>query len=269
MDTQRVSVRAPELANWLLSRGVSSQSTGEVAGYLGVPEDQVRRRLHVPRQRGQWVSPAHGLWIPVPLEYRTWGAPPGIEIVEALMRHMHVDYYVGWLSAAELHGAAHQAPQVFQVATSRHVRPRQAGRTRFEFQIRTGLSELPTMAFPTRSGTARVATPELTMLDVASDVALAGGIDNMATVLIELAEHDQFDVARLTELTARFPAAPARRIGWILDSFADMDGLDALRETVASRAVTASILDPLGPDEGSVDRRWQLRINRDVEDESS
>ena len=268
MDTASVRVRAPELADWLLSRGVSSLSTAEVAGYLGVPEDQVRRRLHAPRRRGQWVTPAHGMWIPVPLEYRTWGAPPGIEIVDALMDHLHTDYYVGWLSAAELHGAAHQAPQVFQVATSRHIRARQVGRTRFEFQIRSGLSESPTVTFPTRSGTARVSTPEQTMFDVASDVALSGGMDNVATVVIELAEHDDFDVARLVELAPHFPAASARRIGWILGSLAEVDRLDVLREAIATRAVTASILDPFSPDEGPLDQTWQLRINRDVDNES-
>jgi predicted transcriptional regulator of viral defense system len=256
------------LADWLLSRGVSSLSTAEAAEYLGVPDDQVRRRLHVPRQRGQWVSPANGLWIPVPLDYRTWGAPPGIEIIDVLMRHLSADYYVGWLSAAELHGAAHQAPQVFQVATSRHVRSRQVGRTRFEFQIRAGLDDLPAVAFPTRSGTARVSTPELTMLDVASDVALVGGIDNMATVLIDLSENDQFDIGRLIELTPRFPVASTRRVGWFLERFADLSDLDALQEAVASRAVTPSILDPFGQRGGPLDARWHLRINRDVAAES-
>lgn len=269
MNVTGVGVRAPGLADWLLSRGVSSLSTSEVASYLSVPEDQVRRRLHAPRQRGQWVSPAHGLWIPVPPEYRAWGAPPGIEIVDALMTHVRARYYVGWLSAAELHGAAHQAPQVFQVATSRHIRPRQVGRTRFEFQVRTGLDELPTIAFPTRSGSARVSTPELTMLDVASDIALAGGIDNAATVLIELAEYEQFDFSSLAELSARFPVAPARRVGWILENLARLETLGRLREAVASRVVTPSILDPLGPSKGPADRRWEIRINRDIDEESS
>jgi predicted transcriptional regulator of viral defense system len=240
-------VRAPELADWLLSRGIGSVSTGEVAGYLGVPPDQVRRRLHVPAGRGQWVSPAHGLWIPVPPEYRAWGAPPGIEIVDTLMRHMETDYYVGWLSAAELHGAAHQAPQVFQVATGRHIRNRQVGRTKFQFRTRTSLTGLPTTGFPTRSGSARISTPELTMLDVASDLDLAGGIDNAATVIAELADNEHFNPTALTRLSALFPAAPARRVGWVLDNVAALDGLDGLQETVVSRAATASVLDPFGP----------------------
>ncbi|TAM91034.1 MAG: hypothetical protein EPN43_04880 [Jatrophihabitans sp.] len=268
MNSRPTIVRAPALADWLLAHGISSLTTHEVAGYLAVPDDQVRRRVQAPRQRGQWVSPAHGLWIPVPPEYRTWGAPPGIEIIDILMHHLEAGYYVGWLSAAELHGAAHQAPQVLQVATSRQVRARQVGRSHFEFQIRDRLQGLPTIAWPTRSGSARVATAELTMLDVASDIQLAGGVDNVATVLIELAENERFDVAGLTELSARFPVAPVRRVGWVLENLAGLDTMDRLHESVASRTATPSILDPLGSRTGAVDRRWKLRVNRDVEHES-
>jgi predicted transcriptional regulator of viral defense system len=268
MSAGQVSVRAPELADWLLSRGVSSLTTTAAAGYLSVPEDQVRRRLHTPGRRGQWVSPAHGLWIPVPPEYRAWGAPPGIEIIDALMGHLRARYYVGWLSAAEMYGAAHQAPQVFQVATDRQVRARQVGRTRLEFWIRTGLDDLPTIAFPTRSGSACVSTPELTMLDVASDIQLVGGIDNAATVLVELADHEQLDLARLAGLAGRFPAASVRRVGWVLEHLADSADLEDLHRAATSRSESASILDPLGPVSGPIDRRWRLRINRDVQVES-
>ena len=260
-------VRAPELAAWLLSRGRASATTAELATLLGVPADQVRRRLHVPARRGEWVSPAHGLWIPVPPEYRTWGAPPGIEIVDVLMRHFDVDYYVGWLSAAEFHGASHQAPQVFQVATSRHVRPRRVGRTRFQFLARSSLGEIPTIARSTYSGHARVSTREATMLDVASDMLVAGGIDNAATVIIELAE-DGLDMGSLVDLSEHFPVSAGRRIGWILDEFTERDDLTPLHDAVSRRAVSASLLDSSGPTVGTTDDHWNVRINREVQEES-
>lgn len=260
-------VRAPELAAWLLSRGRDSATTAELVSLLGVPADQVRRRLHAPARRGEWVSPARGLWIPVPPEYRTWGAPPGIEIVDVLMKHVDVDYYVGWLSAAEIHGASHQAPQVFQVATSQHVRQRSVGRTRFQFLTRSSLDEIPTIERPTRSGYARVSTREATMLDVASDVLLAGGIDNVATVIIELGE-DELDGGALVRLSEHFPVSAGRRVGWILDEFTERDDLTSLRDAVGRRAVSTSMLDPSGPTVGGIDDRWGVRVNRDVQEES-
>src|SRR5262249_50589946 len=136
MNTIPVVVRPVDSADWMLARGRSSATTAEMAEILDVAPDLVRVRLHPYVRRGEWVSPARGLWIPVPPEYRLWGAPEGIEIVDRVMRHLGVQYYVGWLSAAALYGAAHHAPQVFQVAVSRHVADRQVGRTNFRFAAR-------------------------------------------------------------------------------------------------------------------------------------
>lgn len=258
-------VRAPMLADWLLGRGEGSATTARLAELLGVPDDQVRRRLHAPARRGEWVSPAHGLWIPVSPEYRIAGGPPGMEITDMVMRHMGVEYYVGWLSAAEIYGAAHQAPQVFQVATSRHIRARQVGRIRFEFVTRAVLSEIPVTALPTRSGSARVSTVEATMLDVAANVDLAGGIHNAATVIVELSEADGFDLDALADQAGRFPASVVRRVGWILTKYADRDDLESLRTLARSGSPTPSLLDPAGSKTGAVNADWNLRINREVE----
>lgn len=209
--------------------------------------------------------PVRGLWVPVPPEYRAWGAPPGIELIDAMMQHLGGPYYVGWLTASAIHGAAHHAPQVFQVATDGLVRDRTVGRTHFRFAQRQTAATIPAISHPTRSGSARVSTPEATALDVATDPHLAGGMDNAATTIIELAELDTFDIGELTRLTARFPAASGRRIGYVLDRFAGRSDLAPLREAVTGHRSAPSRLDPSGSASGSVDRRWNVYLNRDVE----
>jgi hypothetical protein len=67
---------------------------------------------------------------PVAPEFRTWDGPPATEFIASLTAHLDIAYYVGWLAASSLHGAAHQAPQVTHVATSGMVRARQIGRAR-------------------------------------------------------------------------------------------------------------------------------------------
>jgi len=240
----------------------------DLAGVLSVPVDQVRRRLHAPATRGEWVQPARGLWVPVAPEYRAWGAPPGIELIDVMMRHLGAGYYVGWLTAAAIHGAAHQAPQVFQVAVDRMVRDRTVGRTRFQFFQRPTAMDLPTIAHPTRSGSARVAIPEVTALDVATNPDLAGGMDNAATVIIELADADGFDIAALADLAARFPTSSGRRVGYVLARFAERDDLTPLREAVTARSPSPSRLDPTGSPACRVDEDWNLYLNRDLEPEA-
>ena len=66
--------------------------------------------------KGEVFSPAQGFYVPIPPEYRAWGgAIPSAEFIDQMMRHLGRRYYVALVSAAEIHGAAHQRPQVFQV----------------------------------------------------------------------------------------------------------------------------------------------------------
>lgn len=262
MDTS-TRVRPADLANWLLARGRSAVTTAEAAELMGIRAELVRVRLH--SRRGEFVSPVRGLWVPVPSEYRLWGAPEGIELIDLMMRHLGVDYYVGWLSAAALHGAAHHAPQTFQVATARPVADRHVGRTDFRFLTRGAAGSLLTLDHQTRSGRAVVSSPEVTALDVATDVALAGGIDNVATVILGLAD-EGLDLQVVAELSSQFPAASVRRLGWILGSFDDRD-VSPLREAIQPDTATPSALDPSRPVRGAVDRRWLVRVNADVDAE--
>ena len=257
-------MRAPEAADWALARGISALTNAELAELLGVPQDQVRRRLHAPAQRAEWVMPVRGLWVPVRPEFRTWGAPPGIEIIDAMMEHLSARYYVGWLSAASLHGAAHHAPQVFQVAVDRHVRNRVVGRTRFDFAQRD-VDTAALVAHGTQAGRAWMSSVATTMLDLAADVSRGGGIDNVATVLIELAELDGFEPQDVARLAALFPAAAGRRVGYVLERFAGLDDLEPMREAVLHAADSPSRLDPRGSAAGPVDQGWMLYLNRDVE----
>ena len=256
-------VRPADLVDWLLAHGRSAVTTTEAAALLGVDPAEVRVRLH--RHRDAFVMPARGLWVVIPPEYREWGAPEGVEVVDLLMRHLHVDYYVGWLSAASLHGAGHHAPQVFQVATSRDVRDRHVGRTAFTFLTRTAAAALPHQQRPTRSGTAAVSPPEVTALDLATDIALGGGIDNVATVILGLAE-EGLDLGLVASLADHFPAASVRRLGWILENLGEHRA-DDLHHGAVSRAPTPALLNPAGPVRGRTDPRWRLRLNTEVEAE--
>jgi predicted transcriptional regulator of viral defense system len=254
------------LAKWLIGHGISSATTEEVATLLGVPTNQVPQRLAALKRRGEIVSPAHGLWMPVPLEYSTWGAPPALEIIDDIMRHFQAQYYVGWLSAAELLGASHHAPQVFQVASLKAIRPRTVGRSRLAFYLRTNLTALPTDRVQVSTGTVPVSTRAVTMLDVVSDLPLVGGIDNAANIIIELSETSPrgLPIQEVVAISTFYPTSTLRRLGWLIERFVGTGELDSLRHAANSRTAAPSRLDPKGPRSGSLDRRWQMLVNREV-----
>ena len=95
---------------------------------------------------------------------------------------------LGLLSAAQYHGAAHHRPQEFQVMLAKSRRPIPCGAVRVAFIVRKDIERVPVQSFNTPRGTVLVSTPEATAVDLVGYAAHVGGLDQVATVLAELAE---------------------------------------------------------------------------------
>ena len=181
------------------------------------------------------------------------------------MAHLRADYYVGWLSAAALHGASHHAPQVVQVATARHVADRTVGRSHLHFLTRGSVGLVPATRVSSPSGTLTVSTPGATMLDIAEDTGEAGGLDYAATVIAELAWENAGYLADVVIAAPFHSDAAVRRVGWILDEIAGEDGLDALERLTIGTATYPSFLSPYDGRISDVNVRWMINVNRKVE----
>lgn len=258
------SVAAQNLADWALSHGVASLTTAEVAHLCGIPANQVPQRMAAPRRASRVFSPARGLWVPVAPEYRTWGAPDPMLYIGQMMEHLGCGYLVGWLAAAARHGASHQAPQSFQVATSRALRNRVAGRSRLEFHARGYAATAPCCRKTLAKTGVRVATPAVTMLMLAADPGFCGGMDNVATAVVELAEESPSSADGLAGSAGLFPDSAARRLGWILDEFGD-GAPDGLAGYCASLESSPSYLSPAAPKGGALVSKWGIIVNQGVD----
>lgn len=258
-------MQARDLNPYMLGRGIASSTTEEVADILGVPAAEVRKRMAPLRRRGEFVCPARGLWVPVPSDKREWGAPEPWAYIDSMMVHLGREYCVGWLTAASVHGAGHQAAQVFQVAVSEPLRDRTVGRSRLQFSAKSDVGSMPSRMVSLPSGRARVATPEACALMVAESTDMAGGLDNAATVIVELAESESFSVEEVAAAASLFSKAAARRVGWILDEFAPDAGTAPLLAACGKDGSSASYLDPYAGRSGKLDSRWNIIVNREVE----
>ncbi|MBQ9067676.1 MAG: hypothetical protein IJ131_01250 [Eggerthellaceae bacterium] len=259
-------LQARNLADWMLANGMVAATTHDVSELLGIPENQVRQRMATLRKHGEIVSPARGLWVPIPPEYRSFGAPEPLYYIDALMEHYCVDYCIGWLSAAEIYGVGHQAPQVFQTATARTIRDKKIGQSRLQFRSRDYTSLAARQKITRSAGRAWVSSPETTILMLAEDYDMGGGIDNVATVVVELAEEaESFSEERLIEQAPLFSHAASRRAGWFLETFSSCDPLDALASYCNQSSPSFTDLYPWTNREGVRDERWKLVINREVE----
>lgn len=249
------------LPDHLLSHGLTSFTAADAAQLVGVPVAHVYPGLQRLVDRAQIFSPARGFYVPIPPEFRTWRSVPATHFIDAMMNHLGRRYYVGLLSAAELHGVAHQRPQAFQVMVDRTLAARKAGRVDLRFYHDARLLSAATVPRQTPTGGLILATPATVVFDLTARPDAGGGLDNVATVLAELVAERLVDVAALRAAASRYPASAIRRAGWILQHHSDLDvggHLDA-------RDAAPTMLDPHGGRRGPIDPTWQLIINTQIQ----
>lgn len=181
------------------------------------------------------------------------------------MRARGEPYYVGLLSAAALHGASPQAVQELQVVVSHPVRTITVGRVRIRFIMRTNISKASAVERDTPTGRMRVATPEQTVVDVVTYPHVAGGWDNVASVVHALAPRlDAKKLRRVVEGQAETRAV--QRLGHLLDLAGADKPARALSSWYRPRAHGFIAFEPRGSVVGALrDERWNLIVNRRFE----
>lgn len=248
----------------LAAKGRYHFTTAEAVAALGCSPATAQAAIRRLRAKARVAMPFRGFHLIVPPEYRALGCLPADQFVQKLMEVLGLAYYAGLLTAASLHGAAHQAPMVFQAVIVLGRPEIRCGRVRVEFVARANASEIPTRSRNTPRGVLRVSTPEATAFDLAGYPSRAGGFSNVATVLAELSE--KMDATKLTDEIEHSPLPWTQRLGFVLDRV----GADALArplaEYVASHAKEYVPLRPRRSVAGSTrDSRWRLLVNEEVE----
>jgi len=218
------------------------------------------RRL---KEQGRVVSPRRGFYVVVPPEYRAVGSPPASWFIDDLMHFVGQPYYVGLLTAAAAHGAAHQQPMVFQVITSKPTRDMRAGKVTIQFAMSGKVEQMPVEEKQTETGTMRVATPATCAFDLVRYPANAGHLSNAAMVLSELV--DQLDAQALVKTAPLVRLPDVQRLGYLLDAIDEGKVADQLAEWLRSHRPRPVPLHPGEPAKVDADNRWLVRPNAELE----
>ena len=197
----------------------------------------------------------------VPLEHADAVTIPTDWFFADLMRFLDMPYYVGALTAAAYHGAAHQQPQEFQVVVTQSMRVIRTGKLRIRFLRYEGLPNATTQPMKSFTGVFPVSTPEQTALDLVRFQKHIGGFDAVLTVLAELAE--KMAGPALLQAVRREPSvAHVQRLGWLLDHINVRAFAAELANWVDRRNPAVVPLNgALRCRKGSVDRKWRLILN--------
>jgi predicted transcriptional regulator of viral defense system len=268
--------RPKTLLNYLTilqSEGRISFTRSEAIAALGLTEAAFLKAAARLQKRKLLFNPRQGFYVAVPPQFLSWEAPPPSWYVDALMRHEGRPYYVGLLKAAELHGATHHGVMEFQVVTDRQLPRIRAGRSWISFHFRKDMKAVldGVVDRKTETGSMKVSSPELTALDLLRYVHAAGGIDAVATLVVDLGR--RIDGARLAAMAARFDRACAQRLGYLLDRFGHSDRTQALHGQLFSTPRLPWVaLEPVTRDAGAAatnpverNERWRVSVRRHPE----
>ena len=219
----------------LLAAGRTVFTAEEAEQALGVERGAFLDAAERLQRREALLRPRQGFYVVVPPQYASWGAPPPAWYIDALMRHERQAYYVGLLKAAEFHGATHQAVMEFQVISAKRLPTIRAGRSLLVFYFRKDVEAVMAgiEARKTETGTMKISSAALTALDLLRYPQASGGIDNVATVLSDLAP--KIDPAQLTALSALVKRPVVQRLGHLLEHLGHDVLTGAMLEALRSR----------------------------------
>ena len=262
-----VTPRAYNVITGLVARGRYHFTSSELRLALGVSDAAARQALSRLAAKGEIVSPARGFYVIVPPGYRRIGCLPADQFVPALMEYWGVCYYVGLLSAAQYHGAAHHRPQEFQVVVKKNRPAIECGGVRIVFVARRNLSAVPVERFNNPRGTILVSTMEATAFDLVGYMHRSGGLDRVAGVLSEFGE--VMDPECLIEASRSSSILWAQRLGYLLERVGAGDRAAELKIHVRKQARNYTKLLPGVDAEGaSRSRDWRLLVNATFEADS-
>jgi len=265
---QTMKTESKSLAEWVNERqqaGFYTFTRSEAEQQLELGPGALAKALQRLSFAGRVAGVRKGFYVIVPLEYQAMGSAPAEWFIDELMRFIGQPYYVGCLSAAAIHGAAHQRPQELPVVVPAHVRMVDKKAVRIRFLRFSEMDQAMTQPRRTYTGDIPLSTPEWTAIDLIRFQRHYGSMDAAATVLTELGE--ALDAELLAEAAQREPCnAYLQRLGWMLD-FVGFQALTAnLHSLLVGRQpsfvpLNASLKRRTGPG----DQRWHVLVNETPE----
>ncbi|MDR3491186.1 MAG: type IV toxin-antitoxin system AbiEi family antitoxin [Gammaproteobacteria bacterium] len=271
-----------EFLTQITAKGYCSFTYLEVKEALAVSDIAARAALRRLKQKGELAHPLSKFYVVVPPEYRVLGCRPADHFIHELMQFINAPYYVGLLSAAQYHGAAHHRPQQFQVVTTQKRRPITCGRIKIVFITKKTITNTPTESFNTSQGAIIVSSPEATAMDMVTYPNRCGGIDNVLTVLSDLVK--KLDADKLLKLALITDEITwVQRLGYLLDLIKANNLSEVLLKSLVNRRVRARLLTPLpkkslileklsdqlgkskSPSQIIKNNKWKLIINKKLE----
>ncbi len=258
-------------ANWdkffveLQSQGRYTFTFDELRSRFDLSEETLLQGLYRYKVKKQIAQIRKGFYAIISPEYSKQGMLPPYLFIDDLMKSLNKPYYVALLSAAALHGAAHQQPmEYFVIAQTPAPRSINSKKLKISFFSKNDWEQDDIVQKTTNAGYINVSSPQLTALDLLAYTEKIG-LNRATTVLQELAQ--AMKVSALSRTAKRYPSTPViQRLGYILDKVLGEEKLaKALQKVLSNRTVVPVLLSIKKEKQGEMDETWKVIKNMEIE----
>jgi predicted transcriptional regulator of viral defense system len=254
-----------EYLDTIRAKGRYSFSLEELLNEFNISYNALFQRLYHLKQKNKIAHIRQNFYVIIPPEYTALGTLPPDLFIDPMMKYLEKDYYVGLLSAAALHGAAHQQPATFFVM-SKYPAPRNIANNKLKIRFfsKQDIVEYGIIQKKTPSGRINVSSPELTAFDLLDNIKQFG-INRITTILMEL--YEVMLPSRLSKITKLVDnKANTQRLGFILENVVGEEKLSsALYKIISKTKLTKVTLSPLKKRTGELNDKWKIIINEQIE----
>jgi len=249
----------------LLEQGRCSFTFDDIREKYDLSEQRISQELYRYSVKKQIVKIRKGFYGILTPETAINGMLPPDLFVHSLMKSLNKPYYVALLSAAALHGAAHQQPMEYFVITQTPA-PRSIRNKKIKLSFVSKKTWEPSSVLQkkTRAGYIQVSSPELTALDLIN-YADKFGLNSVTTILQELVE--EMKPSHLNKIAKKSIEIPViQRLGYILERILNEDKLaDALYKILDNKTIIPTLLSPRKKKQGNLDDKWKVILNSEIE----
>jgi predicted transcriptional regulator of viral defense system len=249
------------------SYGRYSFTLPELKTQFNQSEKAILQSLFRLKKTGKVAQIRKSFYVIVPPEYAATGTLPPVLFINDLMKFLKRDYYVSLQSAAALHGAAHQQPQEFFVIIEKpSLRKISTEKLKLNFIVK---NRLPLNCIENKksdTGFFNISSPELTALDIVQYQLKTGGLNNVVTILQELAE--VITPSKISNCVDNSIATTTlQRLGYIFDKVLHNQKFsNAIENILKSKNKSPVLLKIKGKRQGfPINKKWMIIENVKLE----
>ncbi len=260
-------MNAKDFIKYLLSIENYSFSLEEITRYTNGKGTSLKFELARLIEKQEIVNLRKGFYLIITPRYSSSGKLPIQLYIEKLFNYLNRNYYLGFYSAAKIHGASHQQAQRDYVMIEK---PKLNDIKRNNFDIRfLTTSNWPSKNIITKkadAGIYNISSPALTAIDLIHHQTKLGGLSRMLAIIEELSEEiNQKDIA---ELLTWYPyKSTLQRFGFLLEVIqADQNISGQVIEHLQQSKYFPVLLSPKSKQKaGAVDNKWKVDVNIKLE----